>query len=103
MLQSIAGLTPMPPLPIAAINNTSLVDIEDDEEEEEEDYTGLTPQEKKKKQFKKRMQAKKKKKNPKTKTVVVTAYKGTKDQELDLTVGEEVAVLQKVHFNIILS
>ena len=87
----------MPPLPIAAINNVSHVDIEEeDEEEEEEDYTGLTPQEKKKRQFKKKMQAKKKKKNPKTKIVVVTAYKGTKDQELDLTVGEEVIILQKV-------
>ena len=39
---------------------------------------------------------KKKKKPPKTKIVVVTAYRGTKDQELDLNVGDEVTVLKKV-------
>ncbi|XP_072031587.1 uncharacterized protein [Amphiura filiformis] len=95
---SIAGLTPMPPLPnISNINSVSLVDMEEEEEEEEneEDYSGLTPQERKKKQRKKKMQDKKKKKIPKTKIVVVTAYRGTKDQELDLNVGDEVTVLQK--------
>ena len=98
--QSIAGLTPMPPVPM--VSNVSLVDVEEAEEEEEEkeeDYSGLTPQERKKKQLKKKMQDKKKKKIPKTKIVVVTAYRGTKDQELDLNVGDEVTVLQKVSWN----
>ena len=55
---------------------------------EAEDYSGLTPQERKRKQMKKKMMNKKKikKKPPKTKIVVVTAYRGSKDQELDLNV-----------------
>ncbi|XP_033628075.1 uncharacterized protein LOC117290662 [Asterias rubens] len=85
------------PLPSQAHSQTSLrtPEPQEDEENDEEDYSGLTPQERKRKQLKKKMMNKKKKKPPKTKIVVVTAYRGTKDQELDLNVGDEVTVLKK--------
>ncbi|XP_038075187.1 uncharacterized protein LOC119742954 isoform X2 [Patiria miniata] len=86
------------PLPLQAMSQSSLKTTEEEEEpdeEEVEDYSGLTPQERKRKQLKKKMMNKKKKKVPKTKIIVVTAYKGSKDQELDLNVGDEVTILQK--------
>ncbi|XP_022097939.1 uncharacterized protein LOC110983191 isoform X3 [Acanthaster planci] len=97
---SVVGMSgSFSPMPYQTSSQSSLKTPEPQEdeelEEEVEDYSGLTPQERKRRQLKKKMMDKKKKKVSRTKIVVVTAYKGSKDQELDLNVGDEVTILKK--------
>ncbi|XP_033096631.1 uncharacterized protein LOC117100901 isoform X2 [Anneissia japonica] len=91
--------------PLLIPSDLSPVSIEDEDVDEDDDKDNisdlkhLTPKERRE-QILKRKRAKKKKKklninNPKTKIEVVTAYRGTKDQELDLIVGDEVQIIQK--------
>ncbi|XP_071481798.1 uncharacterized protein [Diadema antillarum] len=66
---------------------------EEEEEEPEEDLSGLSREERKKRQMKKKRE--KKKNKFKTMIVVITAFRATKDSELNLTVGEEIEVIGK--------
>nr|XP_054758693.1 uncharacterized protein LOC129264776 isoform X2 [Lytechinus pictus] len=67
--------------------------IQEEEEEQEEDLSGLSREERKKRQMKKRRE--KRKNKVKTMIFVMTAFRATKDSELNLNVGEEIEVVGK--------
>ena len=68
--------------------------IQEEEDEPEEDLSGLSREERKKRQMKKRRE--KRKNKVKTMILVMTAFRATKDSELNLNVGEEIEVVGKV-------
>ncbi|XP_030854181.1 uncharacterized protein LOC115929441 isoform X2 [Strongylocentrotus purpuratus] len=67
--------------------------IQEEEDEPEEDLSGLSREERKKRQMKKRRE--KRKNKVKTMILVMTAFRATKDSELNLNVGEEIEVVGK--------
>ncbi|XP_071963410.1 uncharacterized protein [Antedon mediterranea] len=96
------GMSPFVMSPVLSPQLSPTTVVEEDASQSDEDTSDLknmTPEEKREHRIKKKRAKKKKKRlnktNPKTKIMVVTAYRGTKDQELDLIVGDEVEVIQK--------